>query len=74
MVRKFSKSSFLTPEAAMYLNEQIKTSKTKVDEEIIYAGLHSENVSKVKQKRTEKNKQRFKNRTKRSQKKTNRHA
>lgn len=56
------------------MNEQIKDNKTKVDSEIVYAGLHSENVSKVKFKRGDKNKQRFKNRVKKSQKKTNRHA
>ena len=58
----------------MYLNEQVKAKKTKVDEEIVYAGLHSENVGQMKFKRNDKNKQRFKNRVKRSQKKTNRHA
>ena len=74
LLKQFAKSSFLTPEAAMYLNEQMKAKQSKVDKEIVYAGLHSENVSKIKFKRTEKNKQRFKNRVKRSQKKTNRHA
>ena len=74
MVRQFSKSSFLTPEAAMYLNEAIKSNTSKIDQEIVYAGMHSENVAKIKMKRTNKNQQRFKNRVKRSQKKKNRHA
>ena len=64
----------MTPEAAMYLNEAIKKKQSKVDQEIVYAGLHSDNVSKLKFKRKNKNQQRFKNRVKKSQKKTNRHA
>ncbi len=72
MLQKFSKSSFLTPEAAMYLNEAIKANRNTVDEEVVYAGLHNEKLGKMKFKRTNKNQQRFKNRTKRSQKKTNR--
>lgn len=51
MLKKYAKSSFLTPEAAMYLNEAIKSKQTKVDSEIIYAGLHNEKLSKVKFKR-----------------------
>ena len=72
MVKQFAESSFLTPEAAMYLNEAIKAGKSKVDDEIVYAGLHSEKMNKIKFQRKNKNQQRFKNRVKRSQKKTNR--
>ncbi len=72
MLKKYTKSSFLTPEAAVYLNEAIKAKRNTVDEEIIYAGLHNEKQGKMKFKRTNKNQQRFKNRTKRSQKNTNR--
>lgn len=39
-LKKFSNSSYLTPEAAMYLNEAMKGGSTKVDDEIVYAGLH----------------------------------
>jgi len=74
MLKRYAKSSFLTPEAAMYLNDAIKSKQTKVDSEIIYAGLHNEKLSKMKFKRANKNQQRFKNRVKRGQKKTNRHA
>ena len=74
MLKRFANSSFLTPEAAMYLNQAIKAKQTKVDDEIVYAGLHAEKVSKMKFKRQNKNQQRFKNRVKRSKKKTNRHA
>ena len=74
MLKKFGKSSFLTPEAAMYLNDVVKNNQTKVDDEVVYAGLHNEKLNKMKFKRQNKNQQRFKNRTKRSQKKTNRHA
>ena len=74
MLKKYANSSFLTPEAAMYLNEAIKSKQSKVDTEIIYAGLHTEKLSKIKFKRANKNQQRFKGRAKRSQKKTNRHA
>lgn len=52
--KKFSNSSFLTPEAAMYLNEAIRDNKTKIDEEVIYAGLHSAKKDKGKFKRKEK--------------------
>lgn len=36
--KKVSNSSFLTPEAASYLNELIKKNATQVDNEIVYAG------------------------------------
>lgn len=39
-LKKFSNSSYLTPEAAMYLNEAMRAGSNKVDEEIVYAGLH----------------------------------
>jgi hypothetical protein len=52
--KKFSNSSFLTPEAAMYLNEAIRDNQTKVDEEVIYAGLHSGTKTKGKFDRKEK--------------------
>ena len=74
MVKKYAKSSFLTPEAAVYLNEAIKSNQTRVDDEIVYAGLHDSKMDKKNFKRKNKNQQRFKGRTKRSQKKTNRHA
>ena len=55
MLKKYTKSSFLTPEAAVYLNEAIKANRNSVDEEIIYAGLHNEKQGKMKFKRTNKN-------------------
>jgi len=59
-LKKFSNSSFLTPEAASYLNEAITSNQTKVDDEIVYAGLHTENIEKKKFKRKEKYSSRFK--------------
>lgn len=53
-VKRFANSSFLTPEAAMYLNEAIKANSKRVDDEIVYAGLHGERVDKMKFKRKEK--------------------
>ena len=53
-VKRFANSSFLTPEAAMYLNEAIGSNQTRVDDEIVYAGLHGERVDKMKFKRKEK--------------------
>ena len=50
-LKKFAKTSFLTPEAAAYLNEAIKNKESKVDDEVIYAGLHKEKMSKMKFKR-----------------------
>ena len=38
----------------MYLNQAIKENASKVDEEIIFAGLHGERVDKMKFKRKEK--------------------
>ena len=66
MLKKYAKSSFLTPEAAMYLNEAMKKNQSKVDQEIVYAGLHNAKLEQKKFKRANKNQQRFKNRTKRS--------
>lgn len=74
--RRFKGSSFLTPESVAYLNQAIKEQKTsKLDEELIYAGLHDNKLpGSIKHKRNEKNKQRFKGRRKRSQtKRKNRH-
>ena len=75
-LKRFSGSSFLTPESALYLNQAIKQQKPdKLDDEMVYAGLHNDRAEKMKFKRTEKNKQRYKGRQKRSQtKKKNRHA
>ena len=36
--KRFSNSSYLTPEAASYLNELIKSNQRKADLEIVYAG------------------------------------
>ena len=36
--KRFSNSSFLTPEAASYLNELVKAGQQKADLEIVYAG------------------------------------
>ena len=58
--KKYSNSSYLTPEAAMYLNEMMKTQQTKVDEEIVYAGLHTDKIDKKKFKRNEKFSTRYK--------------
>jgi len=75
LTRKFANSSYLTPESISYLNNAIKSQSSKVDEELVYAGLHSENVAVKKFKRTEKKKQRYKGRQKRSQHKpSNRRA
>ena len=75
-MKRFKGSSFLTPESVAYLNEAIaKSTSQKLDEELIYAGLHNEKVGGPKFKRNEKNKQRYKGRRKNSQKKRkNRHA
>jgi hypothetical protein len=63
MLKKFGKSSYLTPESIMYLNQQLKAKNSdKLDEELVYAGLHSENVAKIKFKRKENKKQHFKGR------------
>ena len=48
-------SSFLTPEAAQYLNDAIKKNQTKVDTEIVYAGLQNEKMGKMKFQRANKN-------------------
>ena len=37
--KRFSNSSFLTPESARYLNDLIKSKNGRVDKEMIYAGL-----------------------------------
>lgn len=63
--KKFSNSSFITPEAASYLNELIKTKQSKADLEIVYAGQHSENVPTPKFKRKEKYTSRYKKRRRR---------
>ena len=47
-------SSFLTPESAMYLNEAITEEKSKVDDEIVYAGLHGDKKKRGKFERTKK--------------------
>lgn len=60
--KKFSNSSFLTPEAAGYLNELIKQKTNRADLEIVYAGQHSENVPKQVFKRKEKFTSRYKKR------------
>jgi hypothetical protein len=60
--KKFSNSSFLTPEAAGYLNELIKQKTSRADLEIVYAGQHSENIPKPKFKRKEKFTSRYKKR------------
>jgi len=59
-MKKFSNSSFLTPEAAMYLNEAIRSNTSKVDDELVYAGLHQEKLNKTKFKRNEKFTARYK--------------
>jgi hypothetical protein len=43
-LKRFSNSSYLTPEAASYLNELIRSNGKKADMEIVYAGQHSELV------------------------------
>jgi len=73
ITKKFSKSSFLTPEAASYLNDAIKKGQEKsIDDEMVYAGLHNEKLGKLNFKRTEKNKERFRGRRKGSKKKRGR--
>ena len=69
MTRRFANSSYLTPESITYLNDLIKKKATSVDQELVYAGLHSEKGPVTKFKRTENKKQRYKNRQKRSKKK-----
>ena len=44
----------------MYLNEAISTNHKKVDDELVYAGLHQEKLNKTKFKRKEKYTSRFK--------------
>ncbi len=68
LTRRFANSSYLTPESITYLNQIIKSKQSNVDQELVYAGLHSENVAEKKFKRTEKNKQRYKGRQKASKK------
>jgi len=51
--KKFSNSSYLTPEAAVYLNEVMQSGSTQADEEVIYAGLHQQTKNKMKFKRRE---------------------
>ena len=63
--KKFSNSSYLTPEAASYLNELIKAGQSRADMEIVYAGQHSENAEVPKFKRKEKFTSRYKNRRRR---------
>ena len=62
MTRRFANSSYLTPESITYLNDLIKKKATSVDQELVYAGLHSEKGPVTKFKRTENKKQRYKNR------------
>ena len=57
MERKFANSSYLTPESIRYLNSVVKAKQTSVDQELVYAGLHSDKVPKKAFKRTEKKKQ-----------------
>lgn len=66
MTRRFANSSYLTPESIRYLNDVVKKNETTVDQELVYAGLHSEKKDKSKFKRTENKKQRYKGRQKRS--------
>ena len=54
--KRFGHSSYLTPESVQYLNDAIKKSSSRLDDELIYAGLHSELEKGPKFKRTEKNK------------------
>lgn len=69
-IKKFSNSSYLTPEAAIYLNELVYSNHTKVDEEIVYAGLHTQNKDKLKFKRSMKGSTKYtKERTNRRNKK-----
>ena len=53
-MRRISNSSFLTPAAATYLNEVVRENRTKVDDELLYAGLHDTKASKMQFKRNEK--------------------
>lgn len=53
-LRRISNSSFLTPEAARYLNEAVREKQTKVDEEVLLAGLHDSKINKMAFKRNEK--------------------
>ena len=50
--KKFANSSYLTPEAAIYLNEVMESTGGKVDEEVVYAGLHQPSKGKMKFTRT----------------------
>jgi len=52
--KKFSNSSYLTPEAALYLNEVMAADEAKVDDEVVYAGLHDPSKKKKDFKRNEK--------------------
>jgi hypothetical protein len=47
ITRKFANSSYLTPESISYLNDAVKRGGVKnVDQELVYAGLHSTNAPK----------------------------
>jgi len=66
LTRKFSNTSYLTPESIRYLNGVVSAGGKRVNEELIYAGMHSEKTGKKAFKRTEKKKQFYKGRQKRS--------
>ena len=60
----------MTPEAAIYLNELVSSNISKVDDEIVYAGLHEKNKDVIKFKRTMKGSTKYtKERTNRRHKK-----
>lgn len=61
-LKKISNSSFLTPEAASYLNEMMKKGQRDVDKEIVYAGMHSDLEKAKNFKRKEKFTSRYKKR------------
>ena len=52
-MKKFSNSSYLTPEAASYINDIMRSGGTKADEEIIFAGLHDHKKKELKFKKNE---------------------
>lgn len=53
----------------MYLNEAIRENQTKVDDEIIYAGLHGDRVDKMKFERKNAKQARYRSRSKKRYKK-----
>lgn len=53
-LKRFSNSSYMTPDSFAYLNEIVQNNQSKVDEEIVYAGLQNHTKGKMTFKNNEK--------------------